>query len=117
MEMNKVLNLNAPNPEGFSSIGVSQFSKKTKIYINLGKNQITIITIEKLPIFEKTKKGYETFFIESDGKGYSSIRKEENQYYYVNVLDGEVIQKEPLTIEEVKEVIRSVIMERKQGGL
>jgi hypothetical protein len=117
MAENKILGLITPNPEG-DSIGVSQeFSKKEKIYINLEKNQITIITVEKQPIFEKTKKGYETFFIEGDGKGYSSIRKEGNQYYFVNVLDGEVIQKEPLTIEEVKEVIKSVITERKQGGL
>jgi hypothetical protein len=109
MAENKILGL-SPNPEASSSIGVSQeFSKKEKIYINLEKNQITIITIEKQPIFND--KGI--YFIECDSGGSSFIKKEKNGYHLINVLrngyERKEIENKLLTNEEVKDIIRDTI--------
>lgn len=91
-------------------------SETKKVFINLDKEEITIIKVEKRKIFDNPKR---RFIIEFDGMGSSFIEKREDGYYLMNILkikdmfdrviETKVVEERKLTDKEAKEIIRSVI--------
>jgi hypothetical protein len=85
--------------------------EKVKVFVNFQKNEITIMTIEKLSIFEGINK---SFLIEADYRGYSAIRNKEDGFHLINVLDGNIIEDKLISEEEAKKTIRDTIIERRK---
>lgn len=91
-------------------------SETKKVFINLDKEEITIIKVEKRKIFDNPKR---RFIIEFDRMGSSFIEKREDGYYLMNILkikdmfdrviETKVVEEKRLDEKEVKEIIRSVI--------
>ncbi|MBC7091523.1 MAG: hypothetical protein H5T50_06400 [Nitrososphaeria archaeon] len=87
-----------------------------KIFINLNKNEVTIVKVEKRKLFDNPAK---RFIIEFDQLGASFIEKRDDGLYLVNILKevdmfGRVIrtrtvEEKRLSLQEAKEIIKSVI--------
>lgn len=87
---------------------------ETKLSINLRKNQITKRVTEKRPIFDGPKN---SFVIESDGIGYSCVRKEsDGTYRYLNWCRDHYCRNEVITAEKAKQIIQDCLAHELWNG-